>query len=146
MRDTELAGPEVFTIGYGGRNPGELIQLLVDRGIRDVVDVRLRPDRAAMGIWARARTPDKGIEAVLARAGLRYHLFLELGNVFLGQDDWSDRYRRLIELAGDLLCERLALVPRPFVLMCAERKSVECHRLHIANRLERAGCPVMHLD
>ena len=57
------------------------------------VDVRLRPDRASMGTYVRAKTPDKGIEAWLGAAGIGYVSLIELGNVFLDFDDWEDPLR-----------------------------------------------------
>ena len=115
----------LFTIGYGGRAPGELTDLLLESGVRQVVDVRLRPDRASMGCWTKAKTPDKGIELVLAKVGIGYRSLVELGNPFLAYDDWSERYQRLLGAAGAILVESLRDVPRPFCLLCAEKRAAE---------------------
>jgi hypothetical protein len=72
-----------FTIGYGGRRPEELLELLTHHAICSVADVRIRPERSSMGAFSRARTPEKGIERLLATAGISYHPILELGNLFL---------------------------------------------------------------
>ncbi|HVK10827.1 MAG TPA: DUF488 domain-containing protein [Gemmataceae bacterium] len=136
----------VFTIGYGGRNKDDFLAALTRHGVRSVVDIRLRPDRASMGIWVKAKTPDKGIESWLAAAGLGYHSLVELGNVFLGFDDWPERYGRLMAAAGDLLTERLAAIPGPICLLCAEKDVAACHRRHVAEYLAaHRGATVHHI-
>jgi uncharacterized protein (DUF488 family) len=134
-----------FTIGYGGRKPAEFVALLTEAGVRTIVDVRLRPDKASMGSYAKAKTQDKGIEALLAAHGIGYRSLPELGNPFLGDDDWPRLYEELIRKAGDLLTRRLADVPEPFCLMCAEKRVEECHRRIIAEFLAAEGYGATHL-
>jgi len=136
---------KLYTIGYGGRDPDEFLRLLQGNGIRAVVDVRLRPDRSSMGTYARAKTPDKGVEGLLNRGGIQYFSLVELGNLFLDFEDWQTRYRNLIERAGDLLSERLRQVPQPFCLMCAEISAERCHRAIIAEYLASKGYDVQHI-
>lgn len=138
---------KLFTIGYGGRTKDEFLTLLRPAGVRALVDIRLRPDRASMGIWVKAKSPDAGIEKWLAETGIAYHSVVELGNPFIGLPDWPARYARLIELAGPLLVERLATVPAPFCLMCAEKRVAECHRRTVAEFLAKTrGYEVVHLE
>lgn len=137
---------KLYTIGYGGRKPQQFVDLLKAKGIVAVADVRLRPDRSSMGIFAKARTPDKGIQRLLSKAGIRYFSFPELGNIFLHLPDWSERYAGLIQRAGDLLTERLKEVPQPFCLMCAEKDPDRCHRSIIAEYLARKGYEVEHIE
>ncbi|WP_165251745.1 DUF488 domain-containing protein [Paludisphaera soli] len=138
---------DVFTIGYGGRPPEEFVGLLKAHGVVTVADVRLRPDRASMGAYTKAKTADKGIEKLLADAGIGYRSLPELGNVFLDMDDWTAVYGELIETAGDLLTRRLVTLPRPFCLLCAEKRVAECHRGPIAAYLAaRGGWRIEHIE
>lgn len=138
---------KVFTIGYGGRTRDEFLALLKANGVKTVVDIRLRPDRASMGIWVKAKTPEQGIESWLSEAGIGYCSVVELGNVFLGFPDWPERYQRLLDAAGAILTERLDGIPGPICLMCAEKKVAECHRRHVADHLAtRRSAVVCHLE
>lgn len=136
----------IYTIGYGGRKPQEFLSLLIGKDIRAVVDVRLRPDRSRMGIYVKAKDPKKGIQNLLDGAGIQYFSFIELGNIFRDMDDWSQRYRCLMDQAGDLLTEQLRRVPTPFCLMCAEKHSDECHRKIIGEYLVEKGYEVEHIE
>ena len=137
---------KIYTIGYGGRKPQEFLDLLTDNGIRTVVDVRLRPDRSSMGTYVKARSNTQGIEGLLAKADIQYFSFIELGNIFMDMDDWVERYRSLIEQAGDILTGQLWQVPAPFCLMCAEKRAISCHRLIIAEYLKQKGHDVKHIE
>ncbi len=135
-----------YTIGYGGRNSEDLVNLLKKKNIRTVVDVRLRPDRATMGLFKKTKEPDGGIQGLLARNGISYISLPELGDIFMEYEDWQIRYRLLLEKAGELLIERLLPVPTPFCLMCAEKRAIECHRSLIADYLVSRGHEVEHIE
>lgn len=137
----------IFTIGYGGRTMDEFLSLLNANKIKRVVDIRLRPDRASMGIWIKAKTKEKGIEKWLNDAGIEYQSLIELGNVFLDFPDWKKRYRELLSTSGKLLTERLFDVPTPFCLLCAEKKACDCHRLEVGKYLkDNFGADIVHLE
>lgn len=137
----------IFTIGYGGRGKDDFLSLLRANEVKTVVDVRLRPDRASMGIWVKAKTADKGIESWLVNAGIGYHSLIELGNVFLEFPDWRMRYQELLDSAGALLTERLQSIPGPICLLCAEKCFEECHRQQLAEYLAKhKGAAIRHLE
>jgi len=138
-----------FTIGYGGRKPQQFIDLLAKNGIKAIVDVRLRPDRSSMGAYAKARSDDKGIQKVLADSNIGYYSMPELGNLFLDFDDWRERFRELLLGCGELLLDRLYTVdiPKPFCLLCAEKRAADCHRKQIADYLiTHKGWTVEHIE
>ena len=135
----------VYTVGYGGRKPQAFLDLLQQHQIERIVDVRLRPDRSSMGVYAKANSPDKGIERLLAERGIAYVSLTELGNIFMGCEGWPQRYQCLMQRAGDLLTERLLTLAAPFCLMCAERQAAACHRQVIAAYLAQRGFEIEHI-
>lgn len=128
-----------FTIGYGGRAPSEFVEMLQRHGIRTVADIRLRPRQASMGCYVLAKSPDKGIQALLGRAGFGYSWVQELGNPFLGDEGWQTRYRDWIQVEGELRCRKLFELQEPVCLMCSEKRVADCHRLDVANVLVQQG-------
>jgi uncharacterized protein (DUF488 family) len=135
-----------YTIGYGGRKPQEFLDLLKQKGVKVIIDVRLRPDHSSMGSYAKAKSHDKGIQKLLATVGIEYISVLELGNIFLEYAEWRERYRDLLEKAGNLLTQCLEKVSTPFCLMCAEKSPAECHRSLIAEYLVSKGYEVEHIE
>ena len=135
----------VYTIGYGGRRPQAFVETLQAVQVERVVDVRLRPDRSHMGVYAKVNAADKGIERLLADGDIAYVSLVELGNVFMGCDDWRERYQRLLAQAEAALLERVLELPTPFCLMCAERDVTTCHRQFLAERLAHRGFVIEHI-
>ena len=135
-----------FTIGYGGRNPEEFTSMLSEKGIVAIADVRLHPNRASMGIYVRAKSSDKGIQRLLSSANIEYHSLPELGNQFLEHEDWQQRYKNYLSTDGDRIISGLLELPRPFCLLCAEKRASECHRKLIADLLESRGWEVEHIE
>ena len=135
-----------YTIGYGGRNPQDFLDLLKQKGVKVVVDVRLRPYRAYRGYYAKAKSQDKGIQKRLADYNIEYISLVKLGNPFMEYDDWRVRYQQLLEKEGDLLIEPLRSIPGPFCLLCAEKSPAECHRFLIAEYLVSKGYEVEHIE
>lgn len=140
-------GRSAFTIGYGGRKPGDFTKLLEVADVKVLVDVRLRPDKASVGSYAKAKEPDKGIAGLLTRSGIGYVSLPELGNLFLSYDDWPERYERFLALAGPVLFDHLETLAGPVCLMCAEKRLCDCHRRHLAAYLEATkGWVFTHIE
>lgn len=136
-----------FTLGYGGRTPAELIDLLTRAGIRTVVDIRSAPQRSYLGIFSRQKSPQSGIEGLLGRAGIAYLALPELANEFREHEDWRERYARFLGRRGKKLVQPLLEAAEPIALLCAEKRVSECHREQLAAYLQkqRPGLAVEHL-
>lgn len=136
---------KLLTIGYGGRRPDDFVRLLVEHGVRTVADVRIAPQRAFLGVFAKARTGDAGIEKLLGDAGIRYESLTELGNPFRDADDWAGRYRELLAREGEARTRRLLELDAPICLLCAEKLPAECHRTLVAEWLATRGHEYEHI-
>lgn len=136
---------KVYTIGYGGRKPGDFLDLLRAKGIRAIVDVRLHP-KAYTAFYTKTKTADKGIQRLLDSAGIQYFSFVEMGNPFHDLPDWEQQYRRLLAEKGEQLVKPLDDVPEPFCLLCSEKLVAECHRRLIADFLAAKGHMIEHIE
>jgi uncharacterized protein (DUF488 family) len=144
----DSAPRKCFSVGYGGRKPKEFLALLTRAGVRTVVDVRLRPDKASVSAYSQSKDPAKGLQGLLREGGIRYVPLLELGNLFMEHPDWKARYAEMFERAGETLVQRLYESERivaPFALLCAEQDASECHRQFIGAFLRSRGWAVEEL-
>jgi uncharacterized protein (DUF488 family) len=139
-----------YTIGYGGRKPEDLINLLKKNAVKTVVDVRLYPNSGGLGIYKKAKDPNKGIQGLLSTANIEYISLIELGNIFIHYENWRELYLKFMDRVGELLIERLMnalrALPVPFCLMCCEKNASDCHRKIIADYLIKHGHEVEHIE
>ncbi|HET9598213.1 MAG TPA: DUF488 domain-containing protein [Anaeromyxobacteraceae bacterium] len=135
----------VFTVGYEGRTPADLVRRLREAGVTRVVDVR-----------ASARSPRPGFSRAplgraLEAAGIAYRHLPEVGNPFHAEAaaDLAGvlaRYRE--HLAAHPEAEAAlatAVADAPTALLCAEANPRRCHRSVLAERLAASGATVVHL-
>ena len=135
------AGAKVLcTIGYGGRNPSELVRMLQANSITLLMDVRASPNSRIPGFSSRS------MSSYIPSAGIGYLHVNDLGNV-----------NRKNPGAGAVLVNEergmatllTAIEERSKVaILCACRRYYECHRSHIADlAIERLpGLVVNHIQ
>lgn len=127
----------VFTIGYAGRTPDEVIALLKEHGVTWLVDVRTSP---VAGYW-----PDfeqDTLKAFLAGSGISYMHIPELG----GKQSLDLEVNLEAFRAGLGRIVKASLLGLRVSLMCAELDPGSCHRSKwIGARLVPAGIEVQHI-
>jgi uncharacterized protein (DUF488 family) len=141
-----------FTAGYQGHNIETFLDLLMSHGVEQLIDVRQLPF---------SRKPDfskKRLTVHLAGVGIAYTHLAALGT----PKPLRDQVRRehdfpaffaamqaIIDAQPEALREALELArARSSALLCFEANYAECHRLVVAQAIERlAGgvCKVVHL-
>jgi uncharacterized protein (DUF488 family) len=136
----------LYTIGYGGRGKESFLGLLLAAGVEVVADVRIAPERASMGMFVKAKSPEKGIEHLLAGAGIDYQWLGELGNPARGEPGMATFRSHMAERPGPLTSRLQELArARRVCLLCAEKDPGRCHRAVIADYLATLGWEVVHL-
>jgi len=127
---------KVYTIGYEGKTIEEFLDLLKEKEIQHLVDVRSSPrsrkikfnkdnlkDRLFHNSIVYRHIPDIG--------GLREEDYEEV----MTEEKWIEGYEELKDLARE----------GKTVIMCLEKDPMMCHRRYIAERLEEDGWEVVHI-
>ena len=141
-----------FTAGYQGHNIETFLDLLVSHGVEQLIDVRQLPF---------SRKPDfskKRLTAHLAGVGIAYTHLGALGTPKPLRDEVRRTHdfaalfaamQPIIDAQPEALREALELArARSSVLLCFEANYAECHRLVVAQAIERlvdGRCEVVHL-
>src|SRR5215213_6574737 len=131
----------LFTAGYQGHNIETFLDLLVSHGVEQLIDVRQRPF---------SRKPDfskKRLTAHLAGVGIAYTHLVALGTPKPLRDEVRRTHdfpaffaamQAAIDAQPEALREALELArARSSVLLCFEANYAECHRLVVAQAIER---------
>jgi uncharacterized protein (DUF488 family) len=128
---------ELFTIGYQGREPAELVAVLEDHGVEVVVDVRDRPISRKKGFSKRA------LEELSSAHGIAYVHARELGNPKANRDAGGglatvlSNYEAWMAPRWDeaFAALRPAIEDKRVCLLCLERDPQECHRTIVAREM-----------
>lgn len=137
-RENGRPAPKVFTVGYEGRDPAELVALLRDHNVQILIDVRLN------AISRRRGFSKSALSQSLADAGIAYVHERGLGNpkenragYRLGHESAHRRYARHLESHGAEAVARVNDLIRTTAaaLLCVEREPECCHRTAVATSL-----------
>lgn len=136
---------DFFTVGYTGRKLPELLDTLVDAGVRSIVDVRHNP----VSMY-RPELSKTNLRVAIEARGLCYFHAQHLGvprdirslAIEAGTRDpiwaWYDQY--VVEpTLGRNLHWFLNAIEHPAALLCVEIDPTECHRHRLSLALEDHG-------
>jgi uncharacterized protein (DUF488 family) len=142
----------LFTVGHSTRTLDELVDLLRERDVTVLADVRTVPGSRRMPHFARA-----ALAAELPRRGIEYAHLPELGGLRRPRPDspnagWrNDSFRGYADhMAGAEFAAGVARLvdlgrDRRAAAMCAEALPWRCHRSLLADALVVRGVPVVHI-
>ena len=139
-----------YTIGHGARSAEELVETLVEAGVRTLVDVRRFP-----GSRRHPQFNQAALEETLRGAGIEYVHAVELGGRRSGEPG-EERFACIREPAFRSYAARMgrpawqdalagALAQPAPCFLCAETLWWRCHRRLIAELLHARGHDVVHL-
>ncbi len=126
----------IYTIGYEDKEIKEFLNLLTDKRIKNLIDVRSFPKSR------RSFFSKENLKKKLFESGIYYKHLGALGG--LDEDDyktrmeeesWNEAYSELLKLASE----------NKTVIMCLEKDPMKCHRRFIVEQLEVDGWDVVHL-
>jgi uncharacterized protein (DUF488 family) len=131
--------PKLFTIGYQGTTPNDLIDRLRDAGVERVVDVRELPLSRRRGF---SKSP---LADALTRAGIRYEHVRALGNPKPYRERYrsgdtkggAQAFRRHLHSGSRAALDELAesVGSEKTCLLCFEASHQDCHRSQIAGAI-----------
>jgi uncharacterized protein (DUF488 family) len=140
-----IGAADFFTFGYTGRKTNEILDALVEAGVRTLIDIRQNP----VSMY-RPDLSKTNLEGLIAKRGIDYVHAPELGvprdirakAISTGSRDviW-DWYQEYVvrPYLGQNLHHFLNSVEHPVALMCVETDPAECHRHLLFMALENHG-------
>lgn len=130
-----------YSIGYGNRSFDEFLNILLNNGITDLVDIRRYP-QSTFEDFNR-----ESLEKLLPKNGIRYVHCENVGGMrdsayaeYMHTDEFRGGYEKLMDLIV-----KVNESGGRIVLMCAEKSPKGCHRHYLSNKLEENNIEVIHL-
>lgn len=146
---TSVSSATVFTLGYQGRSPEEVLRTVRLHSVEQVLDVRERASSKKPGFGAAE------LRAALAGIGVAYVHIPEVGctgesrhALWRGgpKDSFLDDYRRRLASRPEAFADLVHRVRSArTLLLCLERDVSRCHRAVLAERLSAEGILVQNL-
>lgn len=145
------AAPAVYTAGYEGRSIDSFLNLLIESGVRRLVDVRRNPIARRYGFHKST------LNRLCERLDIEYVHFPRLGIASEKRQElatkadyralFADYARETLALQGEDIREVSRLVAeRPSVLVCMENDPEFCHRSVLAVQVAKcSGLPINNL-
>lgn len=141
----------VYTAGYEGRSVDTFLHLLLQAGIRRLIDVRMNPIARRYGFHKRTMNRlcgHLGIEYVHVPAlGIRSEKRSDLNDLDDYNALFADYEATTLKEEDAAIDEVVTLAKdKPSVLVCMEADHCYCHRSRLANEVaNRSGLQITHL-
>lgn len=127
----------LYTVGTGNRPRDMLVKALNSHGVRVLVDIRSRP-------YSRNRDYNREeLRVALEKEGVGYEY---LGDSLGGfAEGGFEKRRRTEEYRRGLDSLETIASKNPAAILCAESDPTKCHRLGVAEDMEKRGWRVRHI-
>ena len=142
----------VCTIGFSKKDLREFIRRLKNAGVKKVIDIRLNNTSQLAGY---AKKQD--LEFILELVGIGYEhclafapddaLMNEYKEKKISRTEFERRFEQLLEERNALAGFDLQNEPDIVCLLCSEDKPTDCHRLLVAEKMQKYydGVVINHL-
>lgn len=148
-----MALTQIYTIGFTHKSAEQFFELLRQRSIRRLIDVRLNNTSQLAGFSKKSDLP-YFLNQILGAQYLHEPLLAPTGELLKayqkGKIDWNRYEESFLALLREREVERRiprSLFDRPTVLLCSEPTPEFCHRRLVAEHLARAwdSVEIIHL-
>lgn len=146
-----VAEPAIYTVGYEGRHLDGLLDVLVQNGIGQLIDVRRNPISRRFGFHKSTLTSHcKSLDIAYSHRPELGIASEERSHLAASRDyaELFSRYERetLVTRQSDVQKVAGVMNRGAAAIMCMEYDACECHRSRLANRLhELTGLPIVNL-
>lgn len=143
--------PAVFTAGYEGLSVDAFLNLLIEHGVRRLIDVRHNPTARRYGFHRstlQRLTGNLDIDYIhVPELGIHSSLRQELDTMD-DRESLFDHYEKTTLSDNEKALDQVAcwMKEKPSVLVCMESEAVCCHRSRVAKRIsQRTSLPIKNL-